>query len=73
MPANINVKPLPDIDEIPDFVRPLIFAFGYAAINWGKMEQFLEMLVHAANRAEYNIGYVQNFPTGLHPVPKTPS
>ena len=32
------------IREVPEYAKPIVYAFGFATINWGKMEQALEML-----------------------------
>ena len=51
------------IREVPEYAKPIVYAFGFATINWGKMEQALEMLLHSVNRDDYHIGYVEKFPT----------
>jgi hypothetical protein len=51
------------IREVPEYAKPIVYAFGLATINWGKMEQALEMLLHSVNRDHYHIGYVEKFPT----------
>ena len=51
------------IREVPEYAKPIVYAFGFATINWGKMEQALEMLLHSVNRGDYHIGYVEKFPT----------
>jgi hypothetical protein len=41
------------IREVPEYAKPIVYAFGFATINWGKMEQALEMLLHSVNRDDY--------------------
>jgi len=48
------------IREVPEYAKPIVYAFGFATINWGKMEQALEMLLHSVNRDDYHIGYVES-------------
>jgi hypothetical protein len=59
MESTIKVLPIRDV---PDFARPIVELLGLTTINWGKMEQQLEMLLHAVNRADYSTGRVR-FPT----------
>jgi hypothetical protein len=50
------------IPAIPDHAVPIVFAFGQAAINWGRMEQHLEMLLLIVNRQDYKLEYEARFP-----------
>jgi hypothetical protein len=50
------------IPVIPEYAKPIVFAFGEAAINWGRMEQHLEMLLRTVNRRDYKLGYERDFP-----------
>jgi hypothetical protein len=38
------------IREVPEYAKPIVYAFGFATINWGKMEQALEMLLQSRPR-----------------------
>jgi hypothetical protein len=39
--------------SVPPYAQSLVEALGLAAINWGKLEQQLDMLLLAVNRPEY--------------------
>lgn len=53
MPQSAEVKVLP-FWEVPPFAEPLVRAIGVAAVNWGKVEVLLDMLVRAVNKREYS-------------------
>ena len=48
--------------DVPDYAATLVYAVGLAAVNWGKMEQQLEMLLRHVNRQEYVTGQMDRFP-----------
>jgi hypothetical protein len=61
---------MPDIEfrttgfeDIPPFAAGLVQACGLAAINWGKLEQQLDMLLQNVNHEEYSQGNFRQTPT----------
>ena len=50
------------VRDIPAYAEPFIRIIGLSAINWGKIEQHLEVLLHAVNRHDFSTGKVK-FPT----------
>jgi hypothetical protein len=58
-PPIIDPRPL---SVVPEFAKPIVYAWGLATLNWGKMETQLELLLHVVNREEYKLGY-RKFPT----------
>jgi len=49
--------------NLPDFVERFVRAFGLATINWGRMEQLLELLLRIADDPIYNTSESGRFPT----------
>jgi hypothetical protein len=49
--------------NLPDFVERFVRAFGLATINWGRMEQLLELLLRIADDPTYNTSESGRFPT----------
>jgi hypothetical protein len=49
--------------RLPDFVERFVRAFGLATINWGRMEQLLELLLRIADDPTYNTSEAGRFPT----------
>jgi hypothetical protein len=49
--------------SLPDFVERFVRAFGLATINWGRMEQLLELLLRIADDPTYNTSEAGRFPT----------
>ena len=50
------------IVEVPPYAQPIVYALGLAAINWGKMEQHLELLLQYLNDERLLTGKVAKFP-----------
>jgi hypothetical protein len=49
--------------NLPDFVEEIVRAWGLAAINWGRMEQTLELLLVQVNSPEYKTSEDAGVPT----------
>ena len=49
--------------SLPDFVERFVWAFGLATINWGRMEQLLELLLRIADDPTYNTSEAGRFPS----------
>ena len=49
--------------NLPDFVEEIVRAWGLAAINWGRMEQTLELLLVQVNSPEYKTSEAAPVPT----------
>jgi hypothetical protein len=49
----MGVVDLSGQNNLPDFVEEIVRAWGLAAINWGRMEQTLELLLLQVNSSEY--------------------
>jgi hypothetical protein len=49
--------------SLPHFVERYVRAFGLATINWGRMEQLLELLLRIADDPTYNTSEAGRFPT----------
>jgi hypothetical protein len=57
----LEIKLLP-IRVVPSYGEPIVSALGLATINWGKMEQHLEILLQYLNDERFDIGPVPKFP-----------
>ena len=51
--------------SLPDFVERFVRAFGLATINWGRMEQLLELLLRIADDPTYNTSEAGTLPNHL--------
>ncbi len=50
------------IREVPAFARPIVDAIGLAAINWGKLDHHLELLLRHVSDEGYVTGEIEKFP-----------
>jgi hypothetical protein len=50
-------------EKLPDFAEQIVRTFGIATINWGRMEQLLELLLLTVHVPEYNTGENTPVPT----------
>jgi hypothetical protein len=50
-------------EQLPDFVERIVRTIGLATINWGRMEQLLELLLRTVDVPEYNTGETTRVPT----------
>jgi hypothetical protein len=57
--ARIEVR---SIRDVPDYAEPIVRAIGHAAINWGKLDQHLEMLLRHVSHSDYVTGEIEKFP-----------
>jgi hypothetical protein len=53
---------LAPIKDVPPYATPLVTALGLAYLNWGRMEQHLELLLQHANEPRFVTGQVAKFP-----------
>ena len=56
--------------SLPDFVERFVRAFGLATINWGRMEQLLELLLRIADDPTYNTSETGTLPNHLVSAPR---
>jgi hypothetical protein len=48
--------------DVPDYALPIVIAVGVAAINWGKLDLHLEMLLRHIDDKDYVTGGFASFP-----------